>query len=197
MLSSAQQQRHAFWLADACFAVMLLILGVLSVIWHASNAPKSQYIDLWSMDCSIAFLIVRIFCTGGAVFFGPKHTEQIALVCAGLFSLVILSNGWHHYNNYCRRWLDAGCPFAGRTRLLFEVRAGPVTMGGDQGAPMTTFQVCAFGGMPLIYMVVPGLIQVLVIGSMGSTNYCRLNLTLKPTICLCLPNFRLCARVRR
>ena len=71
------------------FGVLLLILAVLSVIWHSSNAPDSrkytnisikfldaapvacdstsdrllvitEYIDLWSMDSCIAYLIVRI-----------------------------------------------------------------------------------------------------------------------------------------
>ena len=41
-------------------------------------------------------------------------------------------------------------------------------MGGDQGAPMTTSQVCLYGGMPVLYMVVPVAVQVLMIGSMGS-----------------------------
>lgn len=36
-----------FWVSDLLFGVMLLILSMLSVLWHASNAPKSQYIDLW------------------------------------------------------------------------------------------------------------------------------------------------------
>ena len=38
-----------FWVADAMFGAMLLALATLSTIWHASNAPKSQYVDLWAV----------------------------------------------------------------------------------------------------------------------------------------------------
>ena len=33
---------------------------------------------------------------------------------------------------------------------------------------MTTSQVCLYGGMPVLYMIVPVAVQVLMIGSMGS-----------------------------
>ena len=59
-----RQTPNPFLVADTIFGVMLLILASLSVIWHASNAPKSQYIDLWSMDSCIAYLIIRCACQG-------------------------------------------------------------------------------------------------------------------------------------
>ena len=51
-----------FWVADAVFAFMLGALGALSTVWHSSNAPVSHYLDLWSMDSCIVFLIVRYSC---------------------------------------------------------------------------------------------------------------------------------------
>jgi hypothetical protein len=54
------RRSNAFRVADAMFGAMMLILALLSVTWHASNAPKSQYVDLWAMNSCIVYLIVRI-----------------------------------------------------------------------------------------------------------------------------------------
>ena len=41
---SAAAAPTPFWVADAVFGVMLLLLAASSLVWHASNAVKSQYV---------------------------------------------------------------------------------------------------------------------------------------------------------
>jgi hypothetical protein len=82
VLLGSWQLAHTFCVPDALFGIMLLILFVLSVIWHASNAPTSQYIDLWSMDSTIAYLIVRFLSL--AAFHALKVTAGLEPARAGL-----------------------------------------------------------------------------------------------------------------
>ena len=163
VLRSAWQQRAINFMAvaDAMFGVMLLILALLSVIWHASNAPKSQYIDLWSMDSCIAYLIVRIACLGmrsTCIYLGAsEHTSmQVASVsCAVLYGLLVANNARHQWASHKAAYLDGGCPFSSRHRLLGQ--------GGSRGSlikkPPSIRGVCIFLGMPLVYMVIPALVM--------------------------------------
>jgi type IV secretory pathway TrbD component len=47
VLLSVWQRPSSMAVADGMFGVMLLVLALLSVIWHASNAPKSQCVLLF------------------------------------------------------------------------------------------------------------------------------------------------------
>lgn len=116
---------NRFVVPDAIFGVMMLILALLSVTWHASNAPKSQYIDLWSMDSCIAYLILRIACLGELAFLKwafsmstNAATSAAWVTCTVLYVLVILGNAKKQWSDHKHEFLDAGCPFAGRTMLL-------------------------------------------------------------------------------
>ena len=146
IVQPAEDAAHnPFWLGDAMFGVMLLVLAVLSVVWHSSNAPTSQYIDLWSMDSCIAYLIVRICCLG-ALAATPAAADAAASACAGLFALVIAFNARHWGSRYEERWLHGGCPFAGRTRLQNQLDAKTTARSGyihdSNGAQMHTLGAC-------------------------------------------------------
>jgi hypothetical protein len=144
----------------ACFAVfgiMLLILAALSVIWHSSNAPDSQYVDLWSMDSCIAYLIVRIASTG--VLSAALHahvargfaTEVVSLGCAALFGCVVVANGLYWRRNHRERWLHGGCPFSGRARLQAQISGALSSyhessgyLHDSTGAEMHTIGACLY-----------------------------------------------------
>ena len=155
----------AFWLADVMFGVMLFFLALLSTIWHASNAPKSQYIDLWAMDTCIAFLIVRITCAGGltllVTFAGmPAATASLIMgvACALLFGLISFLNASKQLADSHKGFLDGGCPFSARSMLL-----GKSSLGGA-----SIVQLAVFGGMPLIFMALPTLVMGCIVHSVGS-----------------------------
>ena len=171
LLSTWQQwATNSFAVADTMFGVMLLILATLSVIWHASNAPKSQYIDLWSMDSCIAYLIVRITCLGVlsvcAYLGASKATSaQVAPAsCAVMFGALIAKEAHKQWLSHKAEYLDGGCPFSSRNRLLGR--------GGSRGSlvkkPPSVFGVCIFLGMPVVYMVIPTVVMACGTGSAGS-----------------------------
>ena len=169
---------HTFWVADAMFGTMLFILALLSVIWHASNAPTSQYIDLWSMDSCIAFLLVRFLALAAAGSKSPKSSpasspaspiarwspvattdaeaeSYAAWGCAALFAAVILFNGKLQYASFTQRGLHGACPFSGRKMLRDNPQLG--VMG-----------ICTFACLPFYYMILPCVLQVAALGSVGS-----------------------------
>ena len=166
--------RQPFWMADSIFAAMLLLLALLSTIWHASNAPKSQYIDLWAMDSCIVYLIVRMACLGAlASLHAASLCADTAAApgsftidcdaaagagCAALYALLILVIGRKQLADSRARFLEGGCPFAGRNRLLGRSPLGPIA----------SYEAVLFCGMPLLFMALPTLVMSLVIGSAGS-----------------------------
>ena len=155
-LSSSSAPSPTFWLPDCMFAVILLGLAALSVIWHSSNAPTSQYIDLWTMESAIAYLIVRFVALGACSLLGPDWATASALGCAAIYGLAIYANGRQQYRAYQAGFLHGGCPYSGRARL----RQGDMNVAG----------VCAFAGMPVGYMLLPVAVQCLAIGSVGSAT---------------------------
>lgn len=160
-----QHEQHvpnAMACADAMFGVMLFALAVSSVIWHASNAPKSQYIDLWSMDSCIVYLILRISCLGMKVAccsqlgVGDRASKEVTSIsCAALYALVVARNARHQWASHKMEYLDGGCPFSLRNRLR--------GLGGSRGSliqkPPSVRGVCLFLGMPIAYMLVPGFVM--------------------------------------
>eukprot|EP01048_Picozoa_sp_COSAG05_P016753 COSAG05_NODE_2198_length_3410_cov_5.345213_3_plen_449_part_00 len=125
MSSWQQREAYAFCVADAIFGVMLVMLAAMSVIWHASNCPASHYVDLWSMDSCIAYLIIRLACLGAFVFLhttlgmgASTSSTTAAVICTGLYLLLIFKKAKHQYAGYQSGYLDGCCPFSCRNRLL-------------------------------------------------------------------------------
>ena len=145
---------------------MLLILTVASTLWHASHAPKVHYIDLWSMDSTIAYLIIRETCTGARIYLqnaGAPWEEArwyAGTACALLFGLTILGNGYKQYLDSAASFLDGpgGCPLSGRNRLL----------GRSPLATPTVLEVALFGGLPVVFMTLPTMAMAFALGSVGS-----------------------------
>jgi hypothetical protein len=83
-----------------------------------------RYIDLWSMDNCIAYLIIRIACLGilsACIRLGvsePTSTTVASVSCVGLFGALIVKNGMHQWASHVAGYLDGGCPFSSRNRLL-------------------------------------------------------------------------------
>jgi hypothetical protein len=160
---------------------MLVALAVLSVVWHSSNAPNAQYIDLWSMDSCIAYLIVRISSTGVVsalqVASISRHAaEKVgAWCCAILYLSLVCGNALYWRANYRARWLHGGCPFSGRARLQAQIDGKMSSyhkssgyLHDSAGAEMHTVGAALYAGMPIIYVALPTLIQIGAIGSLGS-----------------------------
>ncbi|KAG7357237.1 hypothetical protein IV203_001925 [Nitzschia inconspicua] len=163
--------RSAYWMSDLIFAVMLLVLAVFSTLWHASNAPWSQYVDIWSMDCCILYLIVRYGCLASqtvlTTLLGTESriSQQLSTsVCVLIYSTIVVGLGKSHSDKYQKRWLHGNCPFSGRARLL-----GRSNFRGRGQEDVHVVTVCTFAALPVIFTGIPTIIQVLVIGSAGST----------------------------
>ena len=173
-----------FWAADAVFALMLGVLGALSTVWHSSNAPVSHYLDLWSMDSCIVFLIVRYSCQAlraalTSVAHGGVHAPQSApgLTCTAVFGALMVGNGRFWWGKYRSGWLDKGCPFAGRSRLLRQVLDQQAEARGEEApAPnrwppegkIHTLDACVYAALPVFYMALPVVVQLCVLRSTGS-----------------------------
>lgn len=159
-----------FWLADLQYGVLLLILALSSFCWHGTNAPVSQYIDIWSMNCCILYLIIRLCCLGVVAFL--FHYTNISLelartlgsgLCALLYGAVVVSEAQTmYYKWYLTGYAHGKCPFSVRARLL-----GKSNIGGRQEDATVTL-VAIFGAMPAVYYTAPLMIQVLLLNSVGS-----------------------------
>eukprot|EP00581_Thalassiosira_minuscula_P001736 CAMPEP_0183743586 /NCGR_PEP_ID=MMETSP0737-20130205/65293_1 /TAXON_ID=385413 /ORGANISM="Thalassiosira miniscula, Strain CCMP1093" /LENGTH=432 /DNA_ID=CAMNT_0025979209 /DNA_START=714 /DNA_END=2012 /DNA_ORIENTATION=- len=170
LVSTFTGKPSVFWTADALFGVMLLILTVSSNIWHASNAPWSQYPDIWSMDCCILYLLVRYCSLCGykaLVTYGGMElalAEQSAgTACLLVFLGILFGLGKLHTTLYRNRYLHGCCLFSGRARLLGK---GDVWGQGQIDCHVST--ICAFAALPVVYTGIPIAIQVLLIDSFGS-----------------------------
>lgn len=119
------------------FGFMLMVLAVLSVVWHSSNAPTAQYIDLWSMDSCIVYLIVRITCIGAVSALRAasiaRHTAEdvSAWCCAVLFFCLVCTNALYWRANYRARWLHGGKSHA--RSLSARLEASAISPDGKPG----------------------------------------------------------------
>lgn len=162
---------QAFWWADLLFGIMLLILAVSSFLWHGSNGPWTQYVDIWSMDCCILYLIVRNVCMGLLAFLvhytgSSLNVAKIVAggVCALIYGALIISIGRNNYQSwYLKGYLHGRCPFSGRARLL-----GISNLGGKGQKDTSVVGLAVFAAMPVIYYSAPLLIQLLLLHSLGS-----------------------------
>jgi len=159
VMQSATRQGNLFWAADYCFGVMLLLLAGTSFVWHASNAPKSHYPDLWAMDSCICYLIIRFVAIGIQALLCKVFTQETANPAAAGFCLLLYAmlSLTHARSQFCHAregLFDAGFQLSGRTRLLRN--------------DMDIQTTCMFFGMPVLFMILPTIVQAFIVGSVGS-----------------------------
>lgn len=161
---------NMFTLADAIFGAMLLILSIASTIWHGSNAPDSQYVDLWAMDCCIIYLNIRVVFLGFACLFvqlvntDPSTAKVISgWMCAGIYICAIFLSGRFYYGHWKSRWLHGRCPFSSRARL-----SNRSNVFGKGHFPVSINEFCVFAGLPILSVVLPFIVQYTLVKSTGS-----------------------------
>lgn len=161
---------NVFIVADGLFGIMLLILSIASTIWHGSNAPNSHYIDLWSMDCSIIFLPIRIVSLGFGCFLiqvlGTNAiTSKYVLgwMCAGIYVCVIFFHGRFYYRCWEKRWLHGDCPFSARARL-----SNRSDIFGKGHIPLSIAACCTVASLPIFVSALTLTVQYTLVGSTGS-----------------------------
>ena len=162
----------AFWIADGLFVIMLLLLAVFSTIWHASNAPWSQYDDIWSMDCCILYLLIRHCCMGGCKILmthgiteSEKAKDVAGSVCLLVYTILVIGLGKLYGKLRSQGYLHNTCPFSGRARLL-----GKGNLWGQGQRDCFVSTICEFAILPVIYTGIPTLIQVFLLDSVGSVT---------------------------
>jgi len=102
--------------ADTVFGINLFILAISSTAWHGTHIRMVQYIDLWSMENVILYLLIRFPCR--LLFDRPEKD----LICVTIYSLYSILNAQRHIAFYQNQYLHTIAPIAGRTRLLHMVR---------------------------------------------------------------------------
>jgi len=129
---------------DLCFAQALLLHAAASFLWHASNAPKTHYVDLAAMDSVIIYLQIRFVCLLLRRRCRLAKSAEAAL-CTALFVAFIA----YQVEMNMHRWqvgsMDHGFP-TGRSRLA-----------GEGGLPLS--EVCVFIAMPLLYYINPCIVM--------------------------------------
>jgi len=159
--------RSAYNVPDFLFGITLLFLTIMSTIWHSRHIVWVQYLDLWSMEACIAYLIIRFVCMG---VFIPINSLQVlnegycifftSLLCAATYIYFMIVTGFSMWRQYKKGTLDIICTFSGRRQLISKeknVRRN-ITIVKD---------VCPYYMVPFMYLIIPALVQVLV-GSVGS-----------------------------
>lgn len=162
---------NVFWWADLEFAIMLFLLAVFSSLWHGSNAPWSQYPDIWSMDSCILYLIIRNVCMGilsSLLQHSTSNQEDLAKslaggVCAVTYAAVIAALAKANYKLFQDGYLHGPCPFSARARL---VGISNVMGQGQKDCGVGT--VAIFAAMPVMYASIPLFVQTVLLQSTGS-----------------------------
>ena len=163
-----------FWWADLLFGIMLLVLAISSCLWHGSNGPWTQYVDIWAMDACILYLIVRS--VGGLGLLAvlvqyttmdPEWAQPVAgSVCAAIYGGIIVKLAQRNLDWYQRGYLHGHCPFSVRARLL-----GTSNLHGSTGhVDCRMVDVALFASMPVIYYAAPLAVQILLLQSFGSVR---------------------------
>jgi hypothetical protein len=159
-----------FWISDIQFGIMLFILAVTSNIWHACNAPWSQYPDLWSMDSCILYLMIRsvcmlLLCVMIRFTTATRESAQTlaATACVLVYTLVIAAVGKTYWDLFQSGWLHGGCPLSGRVRLTGK---GNLFGNGHQDCHIST--LCAYAVLPVLYTSFPTLWQISLLTNVGS-----------------------------
>ena len=140
-----------YWLPDAVYGALVTALAFFSTGWHSTNRPFFHYPDLATMECAIAYLIVRVPCAAAGA---P------AAACLAIYAVVIALIFQHK-----RRLCDAselhwGCPFAGRWRLFHNGTPGNEDLG--------VAGVAIYAALPVLYLALPFGTQILALRNSGS-----------------------------
>jgi len=164
-------EENIFVVSDGMFGAMLFLLGLFSSIWHGSNAPWSQYPDLWSMESCIFYLIIRYCCLAGLSLLktvpsiDARTAELIASrSCTAIYTLIIYGLGRIWTQHYKKRLLHGGCVISGRSRLL---KKSNVMGQGHIDCMVSTITV--FQSLPIFYLGLPTLIELLILKDCGSS----------------------------
>ncbi|CAB9516994.1 expressed unknown protein [Seminavis robusta] len=168
--SSLFHRQSVFWMSDILYGIMLFLLAVFSNLWHASNAPWSQYPDLWSMDSCISYLIIRCVCFGvmcqlRKVLLYNQSETIAAVTCLLIYMVVIAALAKYNYGFFQKGWLDGHCPFSARMLLM-----GKGDWFGAGQRDCHVVWVCAFATLPVFYTALPTLINVMLATSTGSVT---------------------------
>ena len=119
ILLMLQGDRHAAspsksYYADTLFGVNLVLLSGASFVWHGSNYPPSQYVDLVMMNANIFYFLVRS-AAGTALIWLPSLNQDV--LCLFLYSVASLAFIYEQCENYRTGFFDAGFPISGRARI--------------------------------------------------------------------------------
>jgi len=166
-----------FWLPDACYGALVTSLAFFSTGWHATNRPAFHYHDLATMECTIAYLIVRVPCVGLVGANGTGASACLALYAVAAALIFRHKWGWREAGQ-----LHWGCPFAGRWRLHLNgtqaQTASPHTFklqqnddgaaGAASGDDIGMVDVCLYCALPVLYLALPFGTQVLALEDAGS-----------------------------
>lgn len=169
LASSLSNRDNSFWMADVLFGVMLLVLFISSVLWHGTNAPWTQYVDLWSMDSCILYLILRNACFGGQrillKFLSDDSFQPIGgYACVFFYAWVILRLAKWQFSHFHKGYLHGGCSFSVRNRVM---GTSDVWGQGHQDIDMSV--ICGYAALPVFYAALPTLVNLVLFRSTGST----------------------------
>ena len=174
--SVSQNNNNIFWKSDYLFGVILFILSIASMLWHASNAPWTQYPDLWSMDSSILYLIIRFMCFGCFMLLKSRKmmSEESAKsmmggLCLVIYSLATVGLAHLQWDLFSKGIMDDKCPFSVRTRLsgksnVFGAGHKDIYVGAD---------VCVFAALPVFYLTPASIVLIFLATSVGSSMACK------------------------
>lgn len=176
LASVSQNDNSIFWKSDYLFGVMMFILSIASILWHASNAPWTQYPDLWSMDSSILYLIIRFMCFGCLMLLKSRKTmsEESAKgmmggLCLVIYSLAIAGLAHLQWGLFSKGLMHDTCPFSVRARLsgksnVFGAGHKDIYIGTD---------LCVFAALPVFYLIPASIVLIFFATSVGSSMACK------------------------
>ena len=162
-----------FW-ADLLYGIMLLALAITSCWWHGSNGPWTQYVDLWSMNCCIPYLIIRnvlgiglTVCLVRYTTMEPEKAQYIvSTLCAILYGGLIVQIGYTHYGWYTKGYLHGNCPFSGRARLLGI--SNLLSQGKPGHQDVHILDVAIFAALPIYSYGLIVILEIFLFQSFGS-----------------------------
>lgn len=136
-------------ICDALFGIIVMVLFISSFLWHATHAPWVHYVDLWSMDLSIAYLILRSVCQ-----FLCGSSSYFDFICTLLYGSLAVHLGRHYYIFGTRdEGLHGSCPISVRARL-----SGKSNVLGKGHIDLLVKDACLFCSLPVLYCVIPYLL---------------------------------------
>jgi len=161
---------NPYFYSDVEFGCCLMVLCVMSVIWHGSNSPFSQYPDLCTMYMSIAYLLVRYIAHGSVMYacrnngVDPDVANLWASRIAFLgYSSCLTGAGYFYYTQFTKGMLHGPSPDSVRARIT---GTSNVFDTGHEDCYVAT--VCIFTNLPFMFMFIPSAMTVFLYDSAGS-----------------------------